>query len=52
MEKGNRKWTAIDIAKDELELRNDKGSWQQAYTKQALDKLADRLKNLKDAWVR
>ena len=30
MEKGNRKWTAIDIAKDELELRNDKGSWKQA----------------------
>ena len=51
MEKGNRKWTAIDIAKDELELRNDKGSWKQAYTKQALDKLTGRLKELTDAWV-
>lgn len=51
MEKGNRKWTAIDIAKDELELRNDKGSWKQAYTKQALDNLTGRLKKLTDAWV-
>ena len=51
MEKSNRKWTAIDIAKDELELRDDKGSWKHAYTKQALERLTARLKKLKNAWV-
>ena len=51
MEKSNRKWVAIDIAKDELQLRNDKASWQQAYTKQALGKLIGRLKKLSDVWV-
>ena len=51
MEKQKRNWVAIDIAKDELELSDDRRGWVSGNESGAINRLVAGFKKRSDVWV-
>lgn len=51
MENQKRNWVAVDIAKDELELKDDRRGWKSRYESGAINRLVASFKKRSDVWV-